>query len=207
MYFSYLLFIPSTVIVIKRSKQRIPRVTAMPCQGTEDSLNKEGRKWSLRTEPDPLLISTWTPFETETIFSKNFQELPWWSSGLESALQCRGYQFNPWSRKIPHAVGQLSPCTTTTEPVCYNYWSPRALESLCVCLCVCACVHTRACVCVSVVWLFATSWTVAHQAPLSMWFLRQEFWSGLPFPGPGDFPNSRVKHLIGRRILYHCATW
>ena len=34
--------------------------------------------------------------------------------------------------------------------------------------------------------LFATLWTVAHQAPLSMGFSRQEYWSGLPFPPPGD---------------------
>ena len=33
------------------------------------------------------------------------------------------------------------------------------------------------------------AWTVAHQAPLSMGFSRQEYWSGLPFPSPGDFPN------------------
>ena len=32
-------------------------------------------------------------------------------------------------------------------------------------------------------------WTVAHQAPLSMGFSRQEYWSGLPFPSPGDLPN------------------
>ena len=40
------------------------------------------------------------------------------------------------------------------------------------------------------VWLFATPWTVACQAPLSMEFSRQEYWRGLPFPSPGDFPNS-----------------
>ena len=34
--------------------------------------------------------------------------------------------------------------------------------------------------------LFATLWTVAHQVPLSMGFVRQEYWSGLPFPPPGD---------------------
>ena len=38
------------------------------------------------------------------------------------------------------------------------------------------------------VWHFATPWTVAHQAPLSMGFSRQEYWSGLPFPSPGDLP-------------------
>ena len=41
--------------------------------------------------------------------------------------------------------------------------------------------------------LFATPWTVAHQAPLSMGFSRQEYWSGLPFPSPGDLPNPEIK--------------
>ena len=41
--------------------------------------------------------------------------------------------------------------------------------------------------------LFATSWTVAHQAPWSMGFSRQEYWSGLPFPSPGDLPNPGIK--------------
>ena len=36
---------------------------------------------------------------------------------------------------------------------------------------------------------FATPWTVALQAPLSMRFSRQEYWSGFPFPPPGDIPN------------------
>ena len=39
------------------------------------------------------------------------------------------------------------------------------------------------------VWLFATPWTVAHQTPLSMEFSRQEYWSRLPFPSPGDLSN------------------
>ena len=41
--------------------------------------------------------------------------------------------------------------------------------------------------------LFATPRTVAHQAPLSMAFSRQEYWSGLPFPSPGDLPNPGIK--------------
>ena len=36
-------------------------------------------------------------------------------------------------------------------------------------------------------------WTVAHQAPLSMGFSRQEYWSGLPFPSPGDLPNPGIE--------------
>ena len=41
--------------------------------------------------------------------------------------------------------------------------------------------------------LFATPWTVAHQAPPSMEFSRQEYWSGLPFPSPGDLPDPRIE--------------
>ena len=41
--------------------------------------------------------------------------------------------------------------------------------------------------------LFATLWTVAHEAPLSMGFSRHEYWSELPFPSPGDLPNSGIE--------------
>ena len=47
--------------------------------------------------------------------------------------------------------------------------------------------------CFSRVQLFATLWTAAHQAPLSMGFLRQEYWDGLPFPPPGDLPDTGIK--------------
>ena len=41
--------------------------------------------------------------------------------------------------------------------------------------------------------LFATPWTVARQAPLSMGLCRQEYWSGLPFPFPGDLPDPGIE--------------
>ena len=41
--------------------------------------------------------------------------------------------------------------------------------------------------------LFATQWNVAYQAPLYMGFSRQEYWSGLPFPSPGDLPNPGIE--------------
>ena len=41
--------------------------------------------------------------------------------------------------------------------------------------------------------LFATPWTVAYQAPQSMEFSRQEYWSGLPFPSPGDLPDPGIE--------------
>ena len=41
--------------------------------------------------------------------------------------------------------------------------------------------------------LFVTPWTVAYQAPQPVEFSRQEYWSGLPFPSPGDLPNPGIK--------------
>jgi len=63
------------------------------------------------------------------------------------------------------------------------------------------------------VWLFATTWTVAHQAPLSLEFSRQEYWSGLPFPLPGDLPNpgieltSLTSSALTGRFFTTEATW
>ena len=45
----------------------------------------------------------------------------------------------------------------------------------------------------SCVWLFATPWAVAYQASPSMGFSRQEYWSGLPFPSPGDLPDPGIE--------------
>ena len=60
---------------------------------------------------------------------------------------------------------------------------------VCVCVCVCVCARARARV-LSLIRLFATPWTVAHQTPLSLRFPRQEYWGGLPFPPP---PNPAIK--------------
>ena len=58
------------------------------------------------------------------------------------------------------------------------------MQSMCVCY-----VLSR----FSCVWLFATPWTVACHAPLSMRFSMQKYWSGLPCPPPGDPPNPGIK--------------
>ena len=61
--------------------------------------------------------------------------------------------------------------------------------------------------------LFTTPWTISLEAPLSMGFPRQEYWSGLPFPSPGDLPNPGIKPespespaLAGRSFTTG-ATW
>ena len=50
--------------------------------------------------------------------------------------------------------------------------------------------------CFSHVWFFVTPWTVAHQAPLSMGLSRQEYWSGLPCPPPGDLPDPGIETAV-----------
>ena len=59
----------------------------------------------------PKLLPTF-----DLIFKNYSQGLPWWHSGWESACQCRGQGFEPWSGRIPHAVEQLGPWATATEP-------------------------------------------------------------------------------------------
>ena len=84
--------------------------------------------------------------------------------------------------KIPHATEQLSLLS-------HRFW---------------ACVLWRPCApqlesllklnrSLSHVRLFVTPWTVAHQTPPSMGFSRQEYWSGLPLPSPGDLPDPGIE--------------
>ena len=67
------------------------------------------------------------------------------------------------------------------------------------------CMHAQSLSCVR---LCATPWTVAHQAPLSLGLSRQEYWSGLPLPFPGDLPDPGLNPclLLCRRILDRWAT-
>ena len=74
------------------------------------------------------------------------------------------------------------------------------------------CVHVYVCVwggVLSHVQLFATPWTITHQAPLSMGFSRQEYWIWLPFPPPGDLPDSRIEPaspgspVLAGKFFYH----
>ena len=63
------------------------------------------------------------------------------------------------------------------------------------------------------VFLFVAPWTAAHQGPLSMEFSRQDIWSGLPFPPPGDLPDPEIKPAslmspaLASRFFTTSATW
>ena len=69
------------------------------------------------------------------------------------------------------------------------YWAPKSLRMVMT-----AAMKLKvACSFKEKLWLFATPWTAAHQAPPSMGFSRQEYWSGLPFPSPGDLPDPGIE--------------
>ena len=61
----------------------------------------------------------------------------------------------------------------------------------------------------SCVWLLATPWTAAHQAPPSMGFSRREYWSGVPSPSPlnGLVPSLQPILISERSSLVHCSLW
>ena len=124
-----------------------------------------------------------------------------WCSGKESACQCRRHKrcgFNPWIGKIPwNRKWQPTPALLPGKfhgqrsLVGYSPWDCKELDMI---------EHTdkmhihmkplqfSSVQSLSRVQLFATPWTVARQAPLSMLFPRQQCWSGLPFPSPGSSP-------------------
>ena len=101
------------------------------------------------------------------------------------ACQCRRLSFDPQSGIIPYASEQLGSCTRTTEPVLQSPRTPTTKPTLPRA----QCSAPRESVSCSVLSVFVTPWTVAHQASLSMGFSRQWYWSGLPFPSPGDLPD------------------
>ena len=65
---------------------------------------------------------------------------------------------------------------------------PDIYTSMCICILGVSEVKSLSCV-----WLLVTPWTIAYQAPPSMEFSRQEYWSGLPFPSPEDLPNPGIE--------------
>ena len=89
---------------------------------------------------------------------------PWSSPGKNAGVGCHFL--------LQHSVVTDNPSQSRLDP----------LEP-------CVCVLSR----FSRVQLFATLWAVAHQAPLSRGFSRQQYWSGLPCPPPGDLPHPGIK--------------
>ena len=81
-----------------------------------------------------------------------------------------------------------------TTQLSVNRWIDKQIHTMeCVRVCVCVCVCVRVCWSLSCFWLFVTPWTITHQAPLSIEFSRQEYWSGLPFPSPGGCQDPGIE--------------
>ena len=122
----------------------------------------------------------------------------WWKDGLWAGhwLQCEG-RLDHCAWLLPQASLELSRergvgiSQGSKKKVTRNFWClPRI------------CTHVQLMwqpwnrseeKSLSRVWLFATPWTVTCQAPLSMGFSKQEYWSGLSFPSPGDLPNPGIE--------------
>ena len=114
------------------------------------------------------------------------------------------YKFHSllWQHQIPQDKSSVSQDLSTSDDTPKSSLLPELL-TLCVCVCVCVFMLSQ-------VPLFGALWTVAHQAPLSTEFPRQEYWSGLPFPPPFRTQGSNQASCIScisRQILYPCAAW
>ena len=104
--------------------------------------------------------------------------------------------YSPWGRieldmtkatEHTHASCQQAYFTAADNNISSVNLSLLRLPNFCVsCFCCCS---------VNSVRLFATPWTETCQAPLSVGFLRQEYWSGLPFPSPEDFPGPGIQSV------------
>ena len=131
----------------------------------------------------------------------------WWPLLLQGIAAC---MFNCWWPQGCASKGYKQTCFSVGDQswVCYSVLLYQSCESHLL-------IHMpmewifpsqdssvlHACK-LSHVWLFSTTWTVAHQAPLSVELSRQEYWSGLPFLPPGDLPDPGVRptHLL--HLLY-----
>ena len=132
-----------------------------------------------------------------------FGKIPWWRKWLLTPV------FLPGKFLGLRSLVEYSP-RGSNESDMTKWLHLLSFRHLCVCVCVCVCdwVHTHT---HAHVQLFATTWTVAHQDPLSLEFSKQEYLNRLPFPTPGDLLNPEIETVslfcIGGQILYHWAPW
>ena len=125
------------------------------------------------------------------------RDFPGGTRGKEPACQCRRHRrrsFNPWFRKIPWKrawkptqVFLLGKSHGQRSLVGYSPWGHKRVKHNWATKHVH--MHSEPVKSLSHVWLFASPWTVAHQAPPPMGISRQEYWRGVPLPSPGDLPD------------------
>ena len=115
-----------------------------------------------------------------------------------------------WGRKVGHDWSDLAAAAAVILHPLTSWCLQRPLISF---LSLCCAVLCCAVLCCSVVSDSAISWTVVCQAPLSMEFSRQEYWSGMPFPTPGDLPDSGIEPVslmcpaLAGRFFTTSVTW
>ena len=129
------------------------------------------------------------------VSTKRWGDFLSWHQILPSLLKthCKS-ELGTWSAPAINSPGKL----------CGFHFCFCVCVSVCVCVCVCARTHIPSCPLflplkwsemksLSRVWLFATPWTVAYQAPPSMGFSRKEYLSGVPCPSPEDLPDPGIE--------------
>ena len=139
---------------------------------------------------------------------------PWDSPGKNAGVGCCHFLLQCMKVKSKSEVAQLCPTPSDTMdcsppgPSVYGIFQARVLEWVAIALSKRSnflgllwfinqfssmhCLFSSMWYLLICVQLFATPWIGAHQAPLSMGFPRQEYWSRLPFPSPEDHPDSRT---------------
>ena len=119
----------------------------------------------------------WEIAQAESLKQQMFVSLQFWKSKIEapSGLHSGRTSRPGLQRAPPHRV-LLRPCS----PCALALRAPRGGDQRCLLLLPFSLGRIR---------LFSTPWTIACQAPLSVGFSRKEYWSGLPFPPPGDLPD------------------
>ena len=117
------------------------------------------------------------------------------ASSLQSDIKRALIPSHSWSNYI----WKTSSSDTIKMEIMFSTYEFRHMGKSCMCVLSCFS-HVR---------LFVTLWTAACKAPLPMGFSMKEYWSGLPFPSPGDLPNPGIKAIslkftcLGRQVLYH----
>ena len=152
-------------------------LTQEPPSSTNIHVTGEDRLVSLHvgSAGEPFVVSDnfWMLAESECVqlgvlIYKRKQKLPHRGLHISHAMVQANLKVNKWKAQAQgHENSRI--------------WSPEAVR---------VCVHTCP---LNRFRVFGTPWTVARQAPLSIEFSRQEYWSGLPFPSPGDLPDPAIE--------------
>ena len=130
-----------------------------------------------------------------SVLQMNIQD--WFPLGLTGwiSLQSKGLSgvfSNTTIQKLQFLSAQIEPRPPVLQMWSPSHWTTREVPLQNFGMKVKSLSHVQ---------LFVTPWTVAYQAPHSVGFSRQEYWSGLPFPSPGDLPNLEiVSRIAGRRF-------